>query len=231
VTRGGDAGLPVAGWVALWLGAWVGVAVAANLVLHGVVNPFHTALALFLAINVMICVWEICLLLRIDQIEERHRLRGSAGPRPGGGRSRSFFVSRVSWRELGSAALWSRVWSEYATYDASYADRRSFGFAIDVGNGVSTLLPSLIFAVGMTLPILSPAVLGIIGLLVFWQKLYGTCLYFFTYVFNRRYQGQPLARVLVFVGGVNGIWLLFPALGLYVCGRLILDGRFDVLWS
>jgi len=27
------------------------------------------------------------------------------------------------------------------------------------------------------------------------------------------------------------VWLLFPAIGIYVCLRLILDGRFDILWS
>lgn len=37
--------------------------------------------------------------------------------------------------------------------------------------------------------------------------------------------------MLAFAGGINGIWLVFPALGLYVCVRLILENRFDVLWS
>ena len=98
-------------------------------------------------------------------------------------------------------------------------------------NGFSTIVPSLLFSAGMTLPILSPVWLGIVGLLVFYQKFYGTLLYFFTYLFNRRYQGQRLANVLAFVGGVNGIWLVFPAVGLYVSVRLILDRSFDVIWS
>jgi len=211
--------------------AWVGGAVALHFAVRGVVNPFHVALSIFLGINVLVCFWEICLLLRIDSIEERYRQRREGAGRPAGGRGRSFFLSKASLRDLGSATLWSRVWSEYALYDPSYADRRSFGFAIDVGNGFVTLVPSLVFAVGMTAPLLPPAVLGIVGLLVFYQKFYGTSLYFFTYCFNRRYEGQPLASVLAFVGGINGIWLVFPAIGLYVSVRLILEGRFDVLWG
>ena len=31
------------------------------------------------------------------------------------------------------------------------------------------------------------------------------------------------------VGAINGIWLVFPLLGLYVCARLILD--FAILWT
>jgi hypothetical protein len=76
---------------------------------------------------------------------------------------------------------------------------------------------------------LPPVVLGIVGLLLFYQKLYGTLLYFFTYVFNRRYEGQPRAAVWTFVGGVNGIWLVFPAMGLWVCFRLIWERSFAVL--
>lgn len=224
--------LPVAAWSALWLAVWVAGAVLLHRWVRGVVNPFHVILSVFLSINLLICIWEMCLLWRIDEIEQRYRARsqtGAAGqPRR---RGRSFFLSRVPARELGSATLWSRVWSEYAIYDPSYADRRSFGFAIDVGNGFSTWLPSLVFLLGMTFAFLPPAVLGIVGLLVFYQKFYGTLLYFFTYLFNRRYEGHRLANVLAFVGGINGIWLVFPAVGLYVCARLILENRFDVLWS
>jgi hypothetical protein len=68
------------------------------------------------------------------------------------------------------------------------------------------------------------------GLLLFYQKFYGTTLYFFTYLFNRRYEGHSRAAVWTFVGGINGIWLVLPALGLYACVRLLLEGSFDVFW-
>jgi len=223
--------LTVAAWAFLWVFLWSGGAVLLHVAVRGVVNPFQVLLSIFLAINLMICVWEMCLLFRIDMIEERYRQRQHAMRGGERRRGRSFFLSRVHFRELGSATLWSRVWSEYALYDPSYADRRSFGFAIDVGNGFSTLVPSLVFLFGMSFGFLPPAALGIVGLIVFYQKFYGTLLYFFTYLFNHRYAGHRLANVLAFVGGINGIWLVFPAVGLYVCVRLVLENRFDVLWS
>jgi hypothetical protein len=36
--------------------------------------------------------------------------------------------------------------------------------------------------------------------------------------------------VWTFVGGIDGIWLVLPALGLYACVRLLLEGSFDVFW-
>ena len=219
--------LPVWSWLALWMGAWVGVPVAAHHAMHGVVNGWQVALAFFLAINLLICGWEISLWHRIDEIRRWFRMPRGGGDRPSG----NLYTTRVSLREFASTRLWARTWLGYAYWDDGYADPKSFGFAIDVGNGFSTLIPSLLFLVGMTVPIFSPVVLGIVGLLVFYQKFYGTCLYFFQYLYNRRYEGRPLAGVLGVVGGTNGAWLVFPAVGIWVCVRLILEGRFDLIWG
>jgi hypothetical protein len=83
----------------------------------------------------------------------------------------------------------------------------------------------------MTFPILPPQVLGIVGLLLFYQKFYGTCLYFFQYLYNQRYKDRPLGGLIGVVGGTNGLWLVFPALGLYVSVRLILDSNFHPFCS
>ena len=40
---------------------------------------------------------------------------------------------------------WSQIWSTYALYDISYVTPTSAGYAIDVMNGYTTLLPSLIY--------------------------------------------------------------------------------------
>ena len=190
-------------------------------------NGWHLTLTVFLAINLLICIWEISLGAQIGTIEGWHHDPESKRQRPRG----SVFTAMASPRDLFTTKLWARVWSEYAVYDPGYARRGSFGFAIDVGNGWSTLLPSLFFLVGMTAGMVSPVVLGLVGALIFYQKFYGTCLYFFQYLYNRRFEGRPLSGVLAVVGGTNGVWLVFPAVGLYVCMRLILDGRFDILWQ
>lgn len=218
--------LPVWTWLVLWMVIWVGISLLAHYALHGVVNGWHTALSFFLPINILVCWWEIALGARIGDIERWHHEPSAAGERPRG----TVYAVRASLRDLASTRLWARVWSEYVRFDPSYADRRSFGFAADVGNGWVTLVPSILFFVGMTTGIFSPVVLGLIGALMFYQKFYCTALYFFTYVFNRRYEGHRLGRLIAVVGGTNGLWLVFPAIGLYVSIRLIVENRFDVLW-
>ncbi|MGH0034008.1 MAG: hypothetical protein ACQGVK_03175 [Myxococcota bacterium] len=225
--RCADLRLPVWVWLVLWMVFWVGGAVAAHFAMHGVVNGWQVALATFLAINLLICVWEISLWHRIDDIRRWFHAPKGSGDRPRG----NLYTKPISLGEFWSSRLWARTWLGYAHWDDGYADPKSFGFAIDVGNGFSTLVPSVLFHVGMTVPIFSPVVLGIIGLLIFYQKLYGTCLYFFQYLYNRRYESRSLSSVIAMVGGTNGVWLVFPAIGLYVCLRLILENRFDVIWS
>ena len=219
--------LPVWCWLSIWLGVSVGGSVAAHYALHGVVNGWQVALAFFLAVNILICVWEISLYYRIGDIERWHREPRATSGRPSG----TVYLARVSFRDLASTQLWARIWSEYALYDPSYADRRSFGFAGDVGNGFVTLVPSLVFFFGMTVSILPPIILGLIGAFIFYQKFYCTCLYFFTFILNRRYEGHRPTALLAVVGGTNGVWIVFPAIGLYVCIRLILENRFDLLWG
>ena len=107
----------------------------------------------------------------------------------GGGDRSQFPLQLPVWAWL---CIWLVVWvggsviAHYAIWDPSYADRKSFGFAADVGNGFVTLVPSLILFFGITFPILPPVVLGLIGAFIFYQKFYCTTLYFFTYLFNRR---------------------------------------------
>jgi hypothetical protein len=219
--------LPVWCWLMAWMGFWVGGSMLAHYLAHGVVNGWQVTVAIFLAINMLIAIWEISLYFRIGDLERWHREPRATSGKPRG----NLYTTKVTVSELASTHLWARVWSEYARYDPSYAERRSFGFAIDVGNGFSTLLPSLFLLIGLTFPLVSPVVLGVVGILVFYQKFYCTCLYFFTYIFNRRYEGHSAAAVIGVVGGTNGIWLVFPAVGFYVCLRLLFENRFDLIWT
>jgi hypothetical protein len=86
-----------------------------------------------------------------------------------------------------------QVWACYSVFDQSYANRQSFGFFIDVGNGYSTIIPTLLFLLGMTchgeggyqLPFTAQQV-GIVGLLSFYQEFYGTVVYFLSFFMNKR---------------------------------------------
>jgi hypothetical protein len=188
---------------------------------HGVFNAPQMALAFFAWLNAIIALWEICLFLRIDLIEEQHRrflveYRGRELER-----ARDFFAKPVPLRRLLSPTLWAELWSTYSVFDDSYADRKSFGFFVDIGNGFSTLVPSLLFLYGMTFAILPARVLGMVGLLLFYQTWYGTVVYFWSFLLNKRYRGHGALNLALFVGTSNGLWLTFPLAGMYAAVVLI----------
>jgi len=122
--------------------------------------------------------------------------------------------------------MWSKMWSTYALYDPSYQNYESFGFFIDFGNGLSTIPPSLLVNAAMVLPkTLSPL---LVGLAMYWQVMYGTFIYILSFVFNRRYEGKSLTEVCLFVGVSNGIWVVFPLVGIYSCVVILRDMNLDV---
>jgi hypothetical protein len=188
---------------------------------HGVFNPYQMALAFFTWLNAIIALWEICLFLRIDLIEEQHRrflveYRGRELDR-----ARDFFTTRVPIGRLFSPTLWAELWSTYSIFDDSYANRKSFGFFVDIGNGFSTLVPSFLFLYGMTFAIVPARVLGIVGLLLFYQTWYGTIIYFWSFLLNKRYRGHTPLNLALFVGMSNGLWLTFPLFGIYAAVVMI----------
>lgn len=132
---------------------------------------------------------------------------------------------------------WSRMWSTYSLWDPSYSNPESFGFFIDVGNGWSTILPCWMWNFAILFPqYFAPSgneigdndysavvLLGFIGTCSYWQVLYGTIIYFLSFLWNKRYQNKPLVEVLGFVGFANGIWFFFPIACLWASYKLLLD--------
>lgn len=51
-------------------------------------------------------------------------------------------------------------------------------------------------------------------------------IYFLSYVFNERYKGKRVSDVLLFVGLSNGLWFLFPLLGMAVSVDMIYTDSF-----
>jgi len=128
-----------------------------------------------------------------------------------------------------SLKYWSNVWILYSFFDESYADPKSYGFWIDSGNGFSTLIPGILFVVGLTFDIMDARHLGLIGMLQFYQEFYGTVLYFWSFFYNARWQGHGWQgpRVKIVFATVlisNGIWFMGPGLGMYVSYHLIMHG-------
>ena len=77
-------------------------------------------------------------------------------------------------------------------------------------------------------PPLHARLMGIIGILKFYQEFYGTVLYFLSYILNKRYQGVSIFSVLLFVGLSNGLWFFIPMAGMYASYTMILTDSYDV---
>jgi hypothetical protein len=203
-----------------------GIPVALHHHVHGVWSPLQIGLAFFLWLNAIIAFWELCLFLRIDRIEEQHarfvvEYRGRELDRV-----KEFFTSRVPLRSIFAPTTWAELWSTYSVFDESYADRKSFGFFIDVGNGFSTIVPTLLFLYGMTFEVLPARVLGIVGAILFYQMWYGTLVYFGSFLFNKRYVGHTPGNLAIFVGLSNGLWFTFPVVGIWASVQMILHDSY-----
>jgi hypothetical protein len=197
---------------------------------HGVFNATQISLAFFLVVNVLIAWWEIALFVSQDKIKaEYEQLREAYR-----GREMQACVEVFS-RPIPLTRLlafdeWTRVWSSYSLYDPGYSDRRSFGYNIDVGNGFTTLIPATLFAFSMTFELLPARILGILGIIIFWQMFYGVVVYFFQFFNNGRHKGHRVKDIVLFVGVSNAAWAIFPVIGLWASIQLILDGNYSVFF-
>jgi hypothetical protein len=186
-------------------------------------NANFVATGFFFAVNALIAFWELALYRYADAIREEYEASLESARGNELQHILTFFTHRVPSREVLTLKPWASVWSAYAVMDPAYADKRSFGFAIDIGNGFSTLLPSLLLPLAIVFEWPSARVVGIIMLLFSWQMFYGTVLYFASFIINRRYEGHRLLDLVAFVGLSNLIWTSFPlwtgALGIWMILR------------
>lgn len=196
---------------------------------HGSFNVHQAALAFFLVINVLVNFWELALHACADQI--RREYEETKIPYKGRVTERvnEVMTKRIPLNEVFRFHHWTGIWSSYALFDPGYADRRAFGWNIDVGNGWSTVLPALLTAFGMTFEIIPARALGIIGIAMYWQMLYGTIVYFFQFFNNRCHVGYSKAMIASFVGSSNGLWFIFPIWGLWLSTQLIYADSYAIL--
>jgi len=212
---------------------WVVLGTSASIALHFhqhfVFNFSQMSLSFFLWLNLLICLWEICLFFRIDLINLKWKKyqKQFSGKESGGIVSQLAFTE-INLRNFLSMTLWAEIWASYSVFDPSYANRESFGFFIDVGNGFSTLLPTVLFILNMTFPFLSGRWLGILGLISFYQELYGTIIYWLSYLVNRRWKNFTFTQVFLFVACTNSLWFIFPIYGIFISLNLILHDNLEI---
>jgi hypothetical protein len=195
---------------------------------HGTYNVNQIALIFFLIINLMVNFWEIGLLTCSDQIHDEYEATKDAYRGRETDRFGEMFRKRIPVLELLSFRQWTEVWSSYALFDPGYASRSSFGLNIDVANGWSTPIFATLFAYGMTFAFMPARVLGIIGVIMFWQMFYGTVVYFFQFFFAGRHKGHSPKTIALFIGTSNSLWFIFPLWGLAISIWLILNNSYSL---
>ncbi len=197
--------------------------------LYGDVNISYLLLSLFLMINLLISYWEACLYWRRDYIEERKRYWRARRAKTGLTPAVEFLTSWVALRRIFSPTVWADAWATYSQYDSSYADRRTYGFNVDIANGFFTPIVSLVLLGAMTFEYLPSVFAGMLGLVLFWQWFYVSSLYVVSFFVAGRHRQIRRREVWIYVLSPNSVWVLFPLLGLSVSARLVLDGNYAVL--
>ena len=189
----------------------------------------HAVLSVFLSTNILICWWEVCLFLQCTLVEQRTEYwrdwRIQTGQLP----HFAFFTTKIPLKRVFSPKIWADLWATYAQYDPSYADRRSYGFNIDIANGFFTLLPTMFLYAAITVYFLPAYVVGMIGLMLFWQWIYVTSLYWVSFFVAKRQHDVLKGDMYLYILVPSVPWLVCPLLGLFVSIRLIVDGNYSVL--
>lgn len=197
---------------------------------HDSISVAHVNLSFYLSLNFLICLWEIALGWNIVKIADDHRLMNKKYEKNRLNAVIDLMAHNLTLGETFSFQFWSRIWSTYSLYDPSYSNRESFGFFVDVGNGWTTILPTVLFLYSITTrdtTMLDATTVGLIGLVKFYQEFYGTCIYFLSFFMNKRHIGKSLFEVALFVGFTNGIWFFYPILGMFISVSMIKSNTFD----
>lgn len=196
---------------------------------RGDFDIIHALLILFFSVNLWICFWEVCLFLKRDYVERRAEYWRERQRETGRKPAIEFLTGNVPLRRVLSPTVWADVWATYSQIDASYADRRTYGYNVDIANGFVTPVPMLILYAAFTFDILSALVAGIIGAMLFWQLAYATSVYWVSFFGAGRHARIGRKDLYIYIWALNSPWVLFALLGLYVSIRLIVNGDYSVL--
>lgn len=221
--------MPAGLFAALVVAALTLLGIGTRYSIHGDGNLVHSLLSLFCSTHLLICYWEVCLFLRRDLVEARAEYWRAWRDRTGRTPAVAFLLTRIPLRQLLSPTRWADVWATYSLFDDSYADRRTFGFNVDIASGFTTPAPILILYAAFTAGRLPAVFAGILGVIVFWQLTYGALVYWVSFFVARRHTRISRQELVTYILATNSFWVLGGLLGVYVCIRLIVDGDYGVL--
>ena len=189
----------------------------------------YAALGLFFSINLLVCFWEACLFFRRSRVEAREEYWRQRWLETGRTPAVEFFTTGVPWARILSPTVWADMWAAYAQYDPCYADRRSYGFSVDVANGFVTVLPTLLLYASFASEFMPARLAGMLGLMLFWQFFVGTVIYWASFFVGNLQARISRRDLYVYIAGASAPWALFSLLGLWVSFRLVVDGNYGVL--
>ena len=221
--------VPVALIVALKVAGGTLLGLLVRLRTSGELNFLHSLFCLFFSVNLLICYWEICLFFLRDRIGSRADYWRDMQHRTGRSPAHGFFATRIRLAQVLSPAVWADVWAAYCYYDDSYADRRTFGFNVDIANGFVTPVPTLVLYAAFTVGYPPAQLAGIIGLMLSWQWVYMTSTYLVSFFVARRHLLLSRRDMYIYIVAINSFWILFALLGIYVSVALIVNGDYRVL--
>lgn len=216
----------VISWIILFLVVLVGASFSFHYLMHEKLTLTYILVGFFLCLNLLICFWEICLFLRIDHIAERNEIYTRDFLDNKNQPVSDFMMTKVPVSKALSPTVWSEIWATYSQFDGSYADRRTFGFAADIGNGFWTLIPGLIFHLALTMQFWSAQVVGLIGLLMFYQMTYMTAMYWVSFVVNKRHQRLNFSENMIYIVGTNAPWFIFGVYCMWVCLQMLITNSY-----
>ncbi len=221
--------MPVQFFMLAFISLLTTLTLATHYYVHGTFNWVYVAIAMFLSLNLLVVYWELVLFYCREQVfKESEHWYGDCFHK----KTKPMAIlmrSKIGLREFLTPSYWTKAWSAYSLFDKSYADKRTFGYAADVGNGFSTLIPSVILHLGLTWQFLPARVLGIIGLVMFYQMTYGTVIYWFSFLVNERQKLLNRRENMTYIVGTNMPWFAFGLIGMYAAIRLILDNDYSVI--
>ena len=215
----------IALFVALSTATGIGVSYRVN----GSVNACYCLMSLFFSVNLLVCYWEMCLFWQRDYVEKRVDYWREYCAATGRSSAAGFMATVVPLGKILSPTIWADAWASYSLYDGSYADRRTYGFNVDIANGFVTVFPSLILYATYTFAFLPALAAGILGAMLFWQWVYMTSVYVVSFYVAGRHKSIRRGDTNFYILGINSFWVVFALLGLYISIRLIVDGDYSVL--
>lgn len=221
--------MPVWFILTFFLAVVSGIAIGFRYETVGSFDTIHVILAIFLTVNILVCLWQWCLFARRDYIGTRVPYWREQGERMGGSPSRAFMFTRLSPSQFLSPTFWSEIYSVYSVTDPAYTDKTSCGFNTDIWNGFWTFVPTVLLLATFSSPFIPPFIAGVIGMLVFYHWVFGTIQYSASFYVGGHYKSVSVSDAILFIWVINGGWILCSVLGFYVSLRLILDQSYGVL--